>query len=148
MRKVCGDKKGVESPAIEDVEMAENTMEDAQGSEKWSQFSFLSPLAEKLLDSMVCACKIHRPLSSSVCFTEIVWLVLQEMSEVLIFSSFCGLAWHDSYTSNKCTGVAGLLYEKVRLSFCQLSHGELITPHVQRECHKVIGVGVHICDRI
>lgn len=39
----------------------------------------------------------------------------QEMREVLFAASFCGLAWNDTHTANKCTNVAGLIYVKVLL---------------------------------
>ena len=40
-------------------------------------------------------------------------LLIQEMCELLFLSSFCGLAWSDSQSSNKCIRIAGVLFEKV-----------------------------------
>lgn len=35
------------------------------------------------------------------------------MCDLLFYSSFYGLAWNDTHTANKCTCVAGLIYENV-----------------------------------
>lgn len=42
--------------------------------------------------------------------------ILQEMCDLLFYSSFYGLAWNDTHTANKCTCVAGLIYENVTFS--------------------------------
>jgi len=40
---------------------------------------------------------------------------VQDMCELLLVSSFCGLAWNDSQCANKCISIAGVLFEKVSI---------------------------------